>query len=93
MPHHRVQACEDILDQKLDEYIQTHEEWHKKGYLCPHRGNPKAHKVMDEIMEDVEDAHDMLHIAMKRAGIIPHGHYAAEVANPHPPQASGARTI
>lgn len=68
MHHERVRQCGDILDIKLDEYINTHKEWHKKGLLCPHEGDARARAKMVMIMEDVEEAHDMLHIAMARAG-------------------------
>lgn len=71
MPHRqeKVKACLEILCQKMEEYIQTHKEWHPKGYLCPHEGNPHAHQVMDEIIEDVKQAHDMLEAAMYAAGL------------------------
>lgn len=82
MEHQRMKACQEILDAKLDEYIQTHKEWHEKGLLCPHKGNPAAHAKMDEIMEDVEQAHDMLHIAMDRAGITPAYHNNGEEHHP-----------
>lgn len=70
MPHRQMhmEECEKILDQKLAEYIKTHQHWDKKGYLCPHEGDPRAHETMDEIIEDVQQAHDMLEIAMKRSG-------------------------
>ena len=80
MPHRQanVKACLEILDEKLTEYIQTHKEWSAKGFLCPHTGNPKAHETMDEIIEDVKHARDMLNIALYHAehdhhDITPHG--------------------
>jgi len=38
---------------------------------------------LGEIMEDVKGAHDMLHIAMQRAGDMPHADYAATTMPPH----------
>jgi hypothetical protein len=88
MPH-KAKMCLEILDKKLEEYIQTHKEWDAKGYLCPHTGNPKAHDVMDEIMEDVQLAHDMLEIALHRAGISHDAmHYGAH--KPEQPTHAGA---
>lgn len=69
MPHQKVEDCKRILGLKLKEYIDTHDHWHKKGYLCPHEGNPQAHATMDEIMDDVKQAHDMLEAAMCLAGM------------------------
>ena len=71
MPHRQenVRMCLEILDHKLKEYVQTFKEWHEHGYLCPHTGDAKAHDVMDDIIEDVQQAHDMLEIALHRAGI------------------------
>jgi len=69
MPHTRAKECLEILDHKIKEYIRSHDHFHSKGYLSPHDGEPEAHQVMDEIMADVQQAHDMLEIAMKRAGL------------------------
>jgi len=66
--HQRIEECAAIFDKKLDEYIRSHKMFDEKGELCPHKGNPDSHATMDYIMEDVEQAHDMLHMAMHRAG-------------------------
>ena len=86
--HHKMMEVAKILETVLCEFIETHKEWsqpqtmdgrhYPKGLLCPHTGNPKAHDKFDEIIEDVQQAHDVLEIAMKLAGKSwedMHGHY------------------
>ena len=70
MPH-RVKACEEILDHMLEEFIATAKFYMKEGTFCPHK-HPQHWNKVGAIMEDVKDAHDLLHIAMHRAGEAPH---------------------
>lgn len=80
MPH-RIKKCREILGIKLDEYIKGHDYYHSKGMLCPHRGDMVAHGRMDEIMEDVQQAHDMLECAIYHSGRDPHEAYPQEEAS------------
>ena len=66
MPH-RVAACQEICAILLDEYIATAQEYKAKGKLCPHK-HPEYLDKLEEIMDHVEDAHGMIHIAMELAG-------------------------
>lgn len=70
-----MKECRDILAKKMDQYLKSHKHYDSQGALCPYHGHPEAHGHMDDIIEDVKQAHDMLHAALSLAGRDPHDDY------------------